>query len=432
MYYISIIGCCATRDVFHSGFVPEYSKNFRVDTFINSSSIPSVMAKPIPYKMERLEQLNEYFFEYHYFELNKTLLATIEAVHSDLLILDFYYDAYYGTYEYDDSYIRGKLGGFKKSGVIDNDKFGRYYNYDSHQKEYYKLWCKSFDRFMDYAGKHFPTTKIIINGIKGTDIVTDPVGNIIRRLHDKVDIERLNEFWSRLEEYCVRKYKLPVIQYEKEYTNDENHPLGNNGSLVHFHKDYYTDAYNKILDYCSSEKFDNPYISGNNLIRNSNFYKNLEGWSLRNCDWIVKKEKETGKQYIMSAGECRGKWKWMWSDPVEIDGNGERTYIVSFDVKVDKPIEEPVTLLAIRVFKHAKEKLNNESLGVWKVVAPVDKLLIGKWMRYSYRFVPKGRFVRIAPHVGVDGVNVKFARFKLECGEQLSEYSTFTGENIPR
>ena len=151
MYHISIIGCCVLRDIFNSKFVPGYSDNFKVDTYINGSAMPSIMSKPIAFDIGKLEKFNDYYFEYHYFELTKSQLATLEIVQSDVIIMDFYYDAHYGMYEYGDTYIRGRLKNIKKSGAIDNNLIGKYYNFENNPKEYYKIWCKSFDRFMEYA-----------------------------------------------------------------------------------------------------------------------------------------------------------------------------------------------------------------------------------------------------------------------------------------
>ena len=428
MYHISIIGCCVLRDIFNSKFVQGYSDNFKVDTYINGSAMPSIMSKPITFDIGKLEKFNDYYFEYHYFELTKSQLATLEIVQSDVIIMDFYYDAHYGMYEYGDTYIRGRLKNIKKSGAIDNNLFGKYYNFENNPKEYYKIWCKSFDRFMEYAKEHFPNTKILINGIKGSNQITDENGFFIDIQNPDLDIDKLNAFWSKLDEYCEKKYNIPVIRYDKDYTIDKNYRFGLGVAAVHFHRDYYQDAHDKILEYCHSIKKAEPYTTGINIVRNSDFENEMVGWSLRNCDWKRETEEDTGKKYVTPVGDVKGNWKWMWSDPMEIDADGTKTFIISFDVKVENEISEPLTLMAIRCFKHAKERLGSESLGVWKVVAPVNKVLIGKWMRYSYKFTPNGKFIRIAPHVLNDGNEVRFARIQLECGEQLTDYKPMVGE----
>lgn len=428
-YHISIVGSCVLRDIFNSKFVSQWNKKFVFDSYFARTSIPSLMGKPIPCDINILErEFKPLYFEYNFTECSKNMLVTLENNQSDYILLDFYSDAYYGTYEYDDSYIKGALFALKTSKSIDTTKFKKFYNFDNSPEEYYSIWCKAFDMFMDYAGEHFPKSRIIINGILGSNKITETVeGEVVDIQQPELDMDKLNTFWESLNLYCERKYNIPVIRYDKKYTLNPNYIFGLNKELVHFHNNYYSDAFDKILSICQSNEPEEQLNPDINLIRNSNFENGTVAWSFANSKWIVKDNK------LMPSETATGVWKWIWCDPIEICSGGETIYTISFDITYnDKEIKDNLPVFGIRAFKNAVEKSVDDCVYSEIVKIPANKMEYGKTFRYSHSFYPNGKFIRVAPHIKSDINNISFSNIQLQKGKTATAYKCAPVDNTGR
>ena len=425
---ISILGSCLLRDIFNSKFVPEYAEHFKVDSYFARTTIPSVMSKPGDYDLKDFEKrFDPLRFEYFYTECSKCMLSIFGNNDSDYLLIDFYADVYYGTCEYEGAYYSNwSFKKFLKLGIANPKKKYKVYNFEHNTEEYFEIWSKAFDKFVDYARKHFPRTKLIINGIKGSNQITER-GKVIGTQQPKRSIDKLNELWSRFDSYCKEKHNIPVITYEKEYTLDPNYIFGLNKEFVHFHLEYYRDAYNKLLSLCTSTD-KKMKLSHRNLIRNSDFVEGLKFWSIANCKWIV--ENYEANNVIKPIGESKKRWKCIWSDPIEINGDGKTEYTLSFYVKIEQILlEEQISLFGIRTFKKAVHKEYQES--VFSEIVNVSRNEIEKniAVRVVHHFKPNGKFIRIAPHIKNEINNIEFFNIQLEKGEQATEYKKCIDDN---
>lgn len=418
---VSILGSCLLRDIFNSKFVPKYAENFQVDSYFARTTIPSLMSKAYDYDIKDFEKRYDALrFEYFYTECSKCMLSIFENNDSDYLLIDFYADVYYGTCEYEGAYYSNWVfKKFLKAGIANPKKGFKVYNYEHNTEEYYDIWCKAFDRFYEYANKYFPRTKIIINGIKGSNQITQD-GKLIGVQQPNKSIDKLNELWSKFDNYCVEKYNIPIITYEKIYTLDPNYIFGLNKEFVHFHLEYYLDAYNKLLNICKPlESLMVPLHS--NLVRNSDFSKGLKFWSLANSKWNT--EKRENKNVLIPIGMSKKVWKCIWSDPIEINGDGKTKYTLSFSVKINQiQKEDKIPLFGIRAFKKAVQREYGDSLFSDMVYISQNKLEYNKTMRIVHVFKPKGKFIRIAPHIKNELHNIEFSYIQLEKGDTVSEY----------
>ena len=427
--HVSIIGSCLLRDIFNSKFVPNYAEKFIVDSYFARTTIPSMMSKAYDYDINVLEKcFNPLKFEYHYTECAKCMLSILENNCSDYLLLDFYADSYYGTFEYEQNFYGGwSFKRLMKLDVIDSKLPHKLYNFEHNVEEYFEIWCESFDQFMEYAREHLSATKIIINGIKGSNQITEN-GNVIGIQQPKVDIQKLNDLWTRMDQYGAEKYNIPIIHYEKKYTLNPNYIYGLNHEFVHFHPEYYTDAFSKLAEICTEEN--NKLLSHNNLVRNSGFEEGLRFWSFSNSAWSVKKHVD--KAVLVPAENSNCVWKSIWSDPIEINGNGETSYTLSFTINVkEKVLVEPLVVFGVRTFKKAVYKKYQDSIFSDLVSIPVDEMQYNTNMRITYTFKPMGKFIRIAPHVKQDVCAIEFSEVQLEKGEYATPYKpAFDDKNV--
>lgn len=434
MYDITIIGSCISRDIFNSRFVAGYADHFYVDSYFCRTTMPSIVSFPVDYDIDILERdFNALYFDYNYTECSKRMLATLTNNQSEFILMDFYSDAWYGTYIYDMGYLRGSLFKLKQSEAIDTSKLGTLYTYKNKPEEYYKIWCKAFDLFMDYAKEHFPNSKIIINGILGSNKITKD-GKLIKIQQPQVDIQKLNGFWHRLNKYAEEQWNLPVICYEKEYTLNPDYIYGLKTEFVHFYNDYYQDAFKKLILFCNetSSSKQAAIISQQNLIRNSDFNQGTKFWSFSNSVWNVKTI--NSRNVLVPTGLSSGQWKWIWCDPVEIPGDGNTYYTLSFSFIFSEEImpNSELPLFGVRVFQKAVEKSFKQCIQ-WEIVnIPTEKIVKDKECRFSYTFKPRknGRFIRIAPHIKSNICKIGFFQIQLQKGEQSTKYRTAETESL--
>lgn len=418
---VSILGSCLLRDIFNSKFVPNYSEHFQVDSYFARTTIPSLMSKAYDYDIKDFEKrFDALRFEYFYTECSKCMLSIFENNDSDYLLVDFYADAYYGTCEYEGAYYSNWVfKKFLKAGIADPKKGFKVYNYENNTDEYYDIWCEAFDRFYEYANIYFPRTKIVINGIKGSNQITQD-GKLIGVQQPNKSIDILNELWSKFDNYCVEKYNIPIITYEKTYTLDPNYIFGLNKEFVHFHLEYYRDAYNKLLNICKPVKSVNE-TTHSNLVRNSDFSMGLKFWSWANSKWNVKVVDRIN--VLKPSGESKKTWRTVWGDPIEINGDGKTKYTLSFSVKINQmQIDDKIPLFGIRAFKKAVHREYAECLFSEMVFLSQNEVEYGKILRVVHVFKPKGKFIRIAPHIKNELKDIEFSFIQLEKGDGMSEY----------
>lgn len=397
MKHISIVGSCVLRDVFNSKFVPGWSDEFVVDSYFARTTIPSITSGPLTYDLELLEQkFSALKFEYHYTECAKCMLQILENNASDYLLLDFYADAYYGTYLYQNNYYGGwSFGRLLGKHIIKTDDQYKLYNFFNDPTDYFEIWCEAFDKFMRYHDAYFPHTKLIINGIKGSNQITKN-GEIISIQQPDVDIEQLNSLWHKFDDYVAEKYRIPVVKYEQKYTLDPDYIYGLNNEFVHFHKEYYTDCFSKLKGLCT-EKTEPLTGTMKNLVRNYNFLEGLKFWSFSNCDWKI--ISENARCWIVPRNKRGAAWRSIWSDPIEINGDGEKEYEVSVSIKLQGECsEENVPILGYRTFKKAVSKKNSESIESELFYVDMNGKNTDTEYQCAFSFKPKGKFIRIAPH----------------------------------
>lgn len=420
MKTISIIGSCVSRDIFNSKFIKNWREFFQVKCYYARTTIPSIISKPMTYNLDVLEKnFNPTKFETVYSECAKRILDTIRLNQTDCLLMDFYADAFYGTYDYLDGYYGGwSFGRLIKKNILPSKESYKLYRYDLNVDLYFSLWCRCFDLFMSFMKNNCPETTIIINGVKGSNVFTNAKGDFEGIQIKDLDVSVVNGLWKKMDSYASEKYGLSVIDYEKEYTLNKDYIYAGTAELVHFHQAYYDDAFTKLVKCCAAKENtrinkinNNTYF---NLLRNPGFQNELRFWSRKKGKWEIRYI--NGKCWAMSLYDDSVKWKYIWSDPVEIDNDGEKKFRLSFEfIILEDGLKgsDALFLFAVLGFKKGVYKTNKEAC--YEEVVSVERkdYKANTEYKYSMTFKPDGKYLRVAPHTKDSGIlftNIQLTR----------------------
>ena len=402
---ISIIGSCQSRDIFNSKFIKNWKDHFTIYSYYTMTSMLSVMSNPVPYNYQNLMNsgMKEHQLEHWYFELEKPILKTLSSKKPDILILDFYADARYGARKYAGQYVVNRLFKLKNRDIIDWDRLSTAYTYQKNSKEFLSLWKDAMDRFMAFMKKHLPDTKIVLNTIKGTNVVKKANGETyINPKIEDLDVDKINSLWREMDEYLIQNYDVLPINFEKEYFLDESYLFGLGVALVHFHKEYYTDYFDKLLAITKNnlEQTESTPIRSFDLLDPRSFEFGAE-----DCYQISgkfqKKEMDGCECFVpLDCRETLGEYRpQMWSKPVEIHGDGKTFYKLRFDIKVDdsSQLDEKMVIFSIRVFKNVKSIKLRESIDAYSLELDRQNIHNGETTHYEFVFCPKGKYIKVAP-----------------------------------
>ncbi len=441
---VSIVGSCQSRDIFNSKFIADYRNRFEVLSYFTMGSMLSVMSKPVTYDYNNLEQsaINNYQKERFFCEFEKNILKTLATKVPDVLILDFYADARYGVIAYDNGYILNRNARIDGFNILDPQKIGSVYNYRVNKDEYLKSWKNAFDKFMVFLNKYLPDTRIVMNTVKGSNMICDAKGN--RYLSPKLvdlNIKAINNIWSEMDEYVISTYedRVTPLKYEKNYDLDPDYLFGLGVALVHFHPEYYNDYYENLLLATSDLKSAVHSNSNTNLIRDPDFSDFREIWT-DVSDKIESAEHSSHKfirikpdqkdQKDSSAPE-------IWSRPVEIDGSSSAVYTLSFDLLIPENISDlkDITIFKIRSFKYFNNHSKDDAIEEKVLDLNGHDIKQDEIYRYTYSFSTEGKYVRVSPVFNDAVRDMEIGNVQLERNDKASgfkEHSFFEEYLIDR
>lgn len=426
---ISIIGASHSRDIFDSDFVEDCGEYFNVQSYYGMTSILSIMSNPIDYNYNQLIKsgLNDNSMEYWYYELEKPFLKNLESKKPDVLLMDFYADARYGARSYGGEYLVDRLIKLKHKNIIEWNRFGIVYNYKCNTDDFMTMWRNRFDRFMDFMSENLPETEIIINTVKGTNIIQEKNGDTyISPAVQHIEVEQINSLWEEFDTYAITRYGLKAITFVGEYTLDPEYKYGLGGSLVNFHKEYYRDCFEELLRITNNNLKVQNKESHTNLVTDSAFQNELNKWTKIAGKFVV--DAKLGYACIRAI-DCRKKLgnyrPQVWSRPIEIEGSGNVEYTLSFFIKISdlSKVKSDEVIFAMRTYRYVREIKFVEALEEYRLTVENHNIQEGKEYRYTYTFKPKGRFIRLAPFMFRYLPGVEYSRIKFERSSNVSDYS---------
>lgn len=251
---ISIWGSCVSRDIFNQKFVNNHKDYFQVVSDQQHVSVPSLMSKPVSIEMNNLiGDVTPFYKNVFKQDMTKEYLLNLKKSNPDIILIDFYTDAFYGTKRLtNDSYITNKIWQYKKLNVFNLLNIDKEYSVYNNSLEFIELWKRSFDSFMSYVNENLPNSKIVVNSARFSNKYYDKQERQYRVLSDKLNdkwssfhIDRFNLIWELFDTYAIEKYHLSVITPDMtKYFSSEDHPWGL--FYVHYNPEYYLDMFEKL------------------------------------------------------------------------------------------------------------------------------------------------------------------------------------------
>ena len=421
---ISIIGSSHTRDIFEAKRNKLYEDKYKVSSYIPMVSMLSIMSAPEVYNYRRLAMLDleNSVFERMFYDFEKNVINSLESIQPDVLVLDFYADARYGAMSYGSSYITNEISDLIGKGIIIGKNLGITYSYNSNTEDYVMVWRNYFDRFMSYISDNMPEMKVVINAMK----MPDSYMNMISECSDK-DIEMINNLWNRFDNYAIKKYNLKYIMKDATYLIDSKEKKYMQGNPnLYFKKDYYIRAYKEFKVVANNIKITKIKESHKNLIIDSAFNNQFDFWSNVIGEYkFVKYRKYYGIQVVESEEAVGNHNPQLWTRAIEIEGNGETEYTLSFYIKIPdvEKINKNLIVFRIRTFDDIKSIKADDTVDWYRLTLEEHDIKSDEEYRYVFKFKPKGRYIKLAPFLGECIPGVEYSRIKLERSSVESKYS---------
>lgn len=421
---ISIIGSSHTKDIFESKKNKLYEGKYKISSYIPMVSMLSIMSEPEVYNYRRLAMLDleDIKFERMFYDFEKNVINSLESIQPDILLLDFYADARYGAMSYGSSYITNEISDLIGKGIIVGKNLGITYSYDSNTEDYVMVWKNYFDRFMSYIAENFPDMQIIINAMK----MPDSYMNMISDYSDK-DIEKINTLWNRFDNYAIKKYNLKYIMKDATFLIDNKDKKYMQGKPdLHFKKDYYVEAYKEFKVVVTDNKSTKSKESHKNLIIDSAFMNQFNFWSNVIGKYeFVKYRKYHAIQIVESEERLGNHNPQLWTRAIEIEGNGETEYTLSFYIKIPETekINKNLIVFRIRTFDDIKSIKADDTVDWYRLTLEDHDIKSDEEYRYIFKFKPKGKYIKLAPFLGECIPGVEYSRIKLERSAVVSKYS---------
>ncbi|MHC5268056.1 DUF6270 domain-containing protein [Enterococcus sp. LJL98] len=253
---ISVWGSCVSRDIFNQQFVADHKMFFNVVSDQQHVSVISLMSEVIDIDVEQLEgPVSPFYKKVFIQDMDKSYLKALKESNPDVILLDFYTDAFYGVKEVQKkTHITNKIWQYRKLNVFRQlDIFNEYSVYNN-SLEFISKWKESFDLFMKYVSLHLPNSRVIINKARFSNQYFDEKEKKFKVLSDELPdkwsefhIHRFNLIWELFDTYAIEKYQLEAIDFDmKEYYCSSSHPWGL--FYVHYNNTYYTDIFRKLKE----------------------------------------------------------------------------------------------------------------------------------------------------------------------------------------
>lgn len=423
---IATLGCCATRDNFNSKIIPQYKDYYSIVLHQNQTSMISLAAEPISYNRSLINHISAFDQRHFETELNKTFLDALIINKPDYLILDFYGDVYYGAREIGNSYITNKRWLFSKTSLYNELPEGKVISPFTNEDIFFTQWKKGVQSLFDFLEKHIPDCKVILNSPRFTDQYIDYETMELRLVsktenQNSIQIDVYNNWWDKLDQYVLNNYKVHSIDFrDKNYLADQKHLWGL--FYLHFEKEFYQDFTHKLVSFIiqdlkqrnsiltSTNQEQQQQVESRNLVYNANFNNGSHYWSHWNKDFTILKSEEESDLPMLTISkkdEQKDLYRQLWSNAIEINGDGEKEFTLSFEFKTDSisTIDSHGFIFSIRALDSHSEY--SQSAAKWFKnirITDLHGLKDGEWFKYSITFKPAaGKFLKVGPYLMRNG-----------------------------
>ncbi|MED0987047.1 DUF6270 domain-containing protein [Bacillus paramycoides] len=237
---IAVLGTCYSRNAFNTidYFSPKYKKLYKCGYTQFHSNIISLVSDPVEFNRDDFTQseLKEADINHLKSDFEKSFFENLKEIKPEYLVIDLYVDACREVIEMGDNsyvtlnYMIPQTAFYKK---LKGKKVISHYNVN----EYFELWEKSLEKFIERLLPIIPEDRIILNRGRLTPKYKDANNKLVE--FPEKEIKRNNYIWDRLENCFLHHLpNVKIIDMRKtKYTGYFKHPFGN--SYAHYESDYY-------------------------------------------------------------------------------------------------------------------------------------------------------------------------------------------------
>lgn len=246
---IGLMGSCVSRDIFRSIF-NDYKKYFEITFTLQRISLISLLASNIDFNNNEimitpLNKENNFRSEILREDLSKDYLKII-GNNIDYLIIDEFFEVYFGIIKFDSSYITNNFWDYPATKFYDKVNTKNKLTLEENFNEYFALWKNNVDNFFHYLNFNFPNVKVILNKVRLVSKVLKEDGTYYSDKEFQKKVEKYNPLLNILEDYLETFHDVIVIDCTENLVADENHIWGK--GIVHYNNEFYINSFKKILE----------------------------------------------------------------------------------------------------------------------------------------------------------------------------------------
>jgi hypothetical protein len=405
---VGIIGSCVSRDNFNSMFNAGYTRLFYCTLNINHITFASILSGKIDFNEEDIDLENSRDVECVKMELSRSYMQEIYGTADlDYLIIDFYSDVFYGIVIANDIIFTDDYRRVAKTKFYSQLENKRFVNIENNPDEYFEIWKKSFNKFIEIINTFMPNVKIIINKARAVAEYKDEHANIIK-IPMARSINKINEMWDKFDDYAIKTYGFQYMDLsDKDYISYLEHPWGG-PHPVHYTKEFYENFIVELSSIVVKDEHEKLYQLQNqdapniNLIDNSNFEMGTDHWSFWQNNFNI----TDNKVEINNNGLEQDKYNLILSNPIKAK-KGEFLKL-SFKVYVGSDVEFDSTkiIFYLRLFKHPTKIFQKDS--EWhknlQYFNYSNDDVRNEWKTVNYVFkAPNNGFLKVGPGIAKNG-----------------------------
>ena len=370
---VAIIGSDLSKELLDKNY-SKIKDDFEIVLYPKNTSLISVMSESIDYDFGQLKK--ELSFEESQQildELDKDTLNNLIAVQPDVLVLDFYNDAFNGVIQVDNgSFLTNSLKDMEEAYSFSNIRFQRKLSSNQSTQDfinYSRIWCKAFDSFLKFTQLFLPNTVLLVNTI-----------NLSK---EKLAKNNIGQAWFRFNEYAEKK-GLPVITdhilefYQVVFNNFKINQLKNFSDLEK------NDENREISE--ASLKY--------NLIRNADFSQGKRYWHDDSEEYFVKNGILEINRTSMEGFTI------LHGAPIQISNQENASH--KFELSMEVWVENLFALHLNDAFFYVwiyDDKVNRKVQEVKICSSKLENLSSGKWKHVTIELDFKGKYLELGPHM---------------------------------
>lgn len=251
---LAIMGSCFSRAAFNSAeyFNPDYKKYFNVSYSYFWPSIISLVSDPLPFDKGSFKDVLVNLYELEW-EFLKSWDKDLKASGAEFLLMDFFVDAMHGVLQLGPNQYLTRNLYTRKTDYYHSTVLKKSKSFDAYDPEYFDVWTKSFDKFVDRIKGIIPEERIVLNLSLLTDKYHDESGGVSSFFNTnhitKSQYLHVNKTWTKMNNYFMTKLpKAKVIDmnslnYISQYDSPKDlAPCGPH----HFESGYYKSIVNEL------------------------------------------------------------------------------------------------------------------------------------------------------------------------------------------